>query len=537
MCPQTKPASVHRLAHAVRIMAVPALSVLLSCCGGGGGGGGGGSAGTSGPTFAPEASVAAQCAAPRTGVDPITGVPYPDRKGTLADEQNWLASWTSDLYLWYAEVTYPNFPGYATAVDYFNVLKTGAVTASGKPKDRFHFTYPTATWEALSQSGVQAGYGATWVIVSQTAVQRIVVVGYTEPNSPATNLAPPLARGAQVLSVDAVSINDNTQAGAKTLNAGLFPANAGELHTFGIQDPAGTMRTIQLTTQNVTSTPVQNVGTVSGTTVGYMLFNDHIATAEPALISAITTLQAAGVTDLVLDIRYNGGGYLAIASELAYMIAGPATTAGKTFELQQFNGKHPTTDPVTGQPIVPTPFLSTSQGFTANPPANTPLPGLNLSRVFVLTGPGTCSASESVINSLTGVGLQVIQIGSTTCGKPYGFYPADNCGTTYFSIQFQGVNQLGFGGYSDGFTPQNGPGAVAGSPATLPGCSVADDFTHALGDPAEGRLAAALAFRSAGAAACPVASGLWPRAQLRALSAVDGAVFKSPFLTNRVLRR
>ena len=57
------------------------------------------------------------------------------------------------------------------------------------------------------------------------------------------------------------------------------------------------------------------------------------------------------------------------------------------------------------------------------------------------------------MNGLRGVGVEVIQIGSTTCGKPYGFYPTDNCGTTYFTIQFKGVNDAGFGDYSDGFSP------------------------------------------------------------------------------------
>src|SRR5207253_6520166 len=125
-------------------------------------------------------------------------------------------------------------------------------------------------------------------------------------------------------------------------------------------------------------------------------------------------------------------------------------------------------------------------GFSAA--AGTPLPALDLPRVFVLTGPGTCSASESVLNSLDGVGVQVIQIGATTCGKPYGFYPEDNCGITYFSIQFKGVNAKGFGDYADGFVPA-GTGA-----AGLLGCQVADDFAHQLGDPAEARLAAALGY-------------------------------------------
>ncbi len=97
------------------------------------------------------------------------------------------------------------------------------------------------------------------------------------------------------------------------------------------------------------------------------------------------------------------------------------------------------------------------------------LPALNLSRVFVLTTASTCSASEAIINSLQGVNVQVIQVGSTTCGKPYGFYPADNCGVTYFSIQFQGVNAKNFGDYPDGFTPQN---TIAVQGVLLPGCSV-----------------------------------------------------------------
>jgi hypothetical protein len=511
-----------------------AVSALLVSCGGGGGGGGAAPA-QSGPSFAPASTLANRCAAPRSGTDPLTGVPYPDRQGTLINEQDWLASWTSDLYLWYGEVTYPAFASYSTAVSYFNVLKTNALTASGAPKDKFHFTLPTATWEALAQSGVQAEYGATWIVISATP-PRQVVVAYTEPNSPATILSPPLTRGAQVLSVDGVDINVATQAGVDTLNAGLFPANAGATHTFGIQDPAGTTRTITLTSANVTTAPVQNVGTLAGGAVGYMLFNDHLATAEPALIGAITSLKAANISDLVIDMRYNGGGLLDIASELAYMIAGPTATAGKTFELQQFNSKHPTINPVTGQPIVPVPFESTAAGFTASVPPGTVLPHLDLPRVFILSGPDTCSASESVMNDLSGIGVQVIQIGSTTCGKPYGFYPPDNCGTTYFSIQFKGVNAMGFGDYSDGFSPQNSSMAVAGSPATLPGCSVLDDFTHALGDPAEARLAAALAYRGGGAAACPAPTGMAPTGHLRALSAANGSAFKSVFQTNRIMR-
>ncbi|HET9704933.1 MAG TPA: hypothetical protein VFP85_12910, partial [Vicinamibacterales bacterium] len=78
--------------------------------------------------------------------------------------------------------------------------------------------------------------------------------------------------------------------------------------------------------------------------------------------------------------------------------------------------------------------------------------------------------------------MEVFLIGSTTCGKPFGFFPQDNCGTTYFSIQFQGLNAMSFGDYPDGFAAQNQGGA---SSVKLGGCSLADDFTHALGDTQE----------------------------------------------------
>ena len=89
-----------------------------------------------------------------------------------------------------------------------------------------------------------------------------------------------------------------------------------------------------------------------------------------------------------------------MASELAYMIANTTLTSGRTFEKLVFNDKNPTRDPVTGEQLTPTPFHSTSQGFVGA--AGRPLPTLNLDRVYIIAGPGTCSASESIINSLRG---------------------------------------------------------------------------------------------------------------------------------------
>jgi hypothetical protein len=475
--------------------------------------------------YQPASNFAGRCAAPRAGTN--------DLSGTTTDENNWLRSWTNDLYLWYSEVPDLNPALYTSTADYFDLLKTSATTTSGRAKDQFHFTYKTSDWIALSQGGQSVGYGVEWAFIANTPPRR-AVVAFVQPSSTAALAPASLSRGVSILTVDGVSlVNDNTQSGVDTLNRGLSPANAGEIHTFGIQELDGTQRTVTLTATTVTSDPVPVVKTVSspsGAVVGYMLFNDHVATSERRLYDAVNQLESAGIEDLVLDIRYNGGGYLDIASELAYMIAGPTATAGRTFEKVQFNSKHPTTDPINNGPITPTPFWSASRGFSSNLAQNTPLPTLNLPRVFVLTGSGTCSASESIINGLEGVGVQVIQIGAATCGKPYGFYPQDNCGTTYFSIQFKGVNDKGFGDYADGFSPANQPALQS----QLQGCQMADDFTHQLGDAAENRLETALAYRDLGT--CVVPTSFAPlAAHARPLSTVDGVVPKSIWRMNRIL--
>jgi carboxyl-terminal processing protease len=486
------------------LLLFPLVTALAACGGGGGSGtgssssssssGGGGNTWQSG-IYQPSSNFDDMCVTPRPGTS--------DRQGTATDQNNWLRSWTNEYYLWYSEVVDRN-PALYTTPNYFPLLKTSAVTPSGAPKDKFHFTYDTDVWLALSQGGIEAGYGAEFAILQGTPPRRIVVA-YTEPGSAAESL---FSRGDEVIQVDgADAVNGATQAIVDTLNAGLFPDATGESHTFVVRDTLGAQRTVQITSATITRVPVPvatTFATASGP-VGYIQFNDHIATAEAQLISAINTLNTANASDLILDLRYNGGGYLDIANELAYMIANRTLTAGRTFERIVFNDKHPSRNPITGELLTPTPFHSTTQGFPGTP-GGQPLPSLDLDRVYILTGPGTCSASESIINGLRGVNVQVYVIGSTTCGKPYGFYPADNCGTTYFSIQFRGENAANFGDYSDGFSPAN----QANPGTTVPGCSVADDFTHELGDPAEGRIAAALAFRESNNQVCPAASGVSP---------------------------
>lgn len=174
------------------------------------------------------------------------------------------------------------------------------------------------------------------------------------------------------------------------------------------------------------------------------------------------------------------------------MISG-SNVAGKVFYEQIQNSKQPRLEPF--------PFLDEGiYGLNRN----LALPTLNLNRVYILSSESTCSASEAIINGLRGANVQVFLIGGTTCGKPYGFYPEDNCGTTYYTIQLKGANAKGFGEYSDGFIPSNSDNGTT----RIKGCNAEDDLTRQLGDANETMLATALRFRATGSCAAAVTRSL-----------------------------
>lgn len=425
------------------------------------------------------------CAQPRSGLDPVSKMPYPDLPGSLADELSWVRSWVDETYLWYREVPASvQASGFSDPVSFFNALKTPALTASGREKDRFHFTYPSSKWHALSGAGLELGYGMTWQRNANPEQPRVWLLTLVEPGSAADRAG--LRRGDRLLAVDDNPVSElGDSAVAARFNAGLFPVREGESHQFLLSRAGQDIRVVLLSaSQSMQPVSLVKVLETPAGKVGYLSFTQHNAVAERQLIEAIGQFKQAGINDLVLDMRYNGGGLLAIANELAFMIAGPEATAGKVFEQPVYNDK---TRPQPAQK-----FLALAAGFPAAAPVRpgTPLPSLGLKRVTVLTSAGTCSASESLINSLRGVDIEVDLIGATTCGKPYAFIPTDNCGTTYFTIQFQGVNQKGFGDYADGFAPQ---------------CERADDLDHALGDPAEQLLSTALNYRERGSCAASLA--------------------------------
>jgi carboxyl-terminal processing protease len=431
-----------------------------------------------------------RCAVPRIGPD-SNGDTFSDAQGSSMHEKMWLRSWTNDTYLWYSEVD-DNNPSPFTVAAYFNQLKTNERTASGTFKDNFHFSQSTEDYNQRTQSGITSGYGISWEFVSSSSPRRLIV-RYTEPSSPAAIAS--VSRGYELKTIDGIDfINATSQANVDQINAALFPSDAGQTFNFVFTDEAeNEVLTVNLTSENIELQPVQNVKVIDTAVgrMGYMQFNSFIRAGQQGLIDGFQQFVDQGVTELVIDLRYNGGGLLAMASQVAYMVAGSAQTNNQTFETLQFNDKYPNVDPVTSNTLRPTPFYTREIDWTTSQFINdSPLPTVNLTRVFILATDNTCSASEAVINGLRGIDVEVVLIGNTTCGKPYGFYPTDNCSITYFTIQFQGVNAKGFGEYSEGFLPVTSP--VFDD--QLPGCTVTDNFTQVLGNKNESLLAAAIGY-------------------------------------------
>lgn len=163
------------------------------------------------------------------------------------------------------------------------------------------------------------------------------------------------------------------------------------------------------------------------TKLGYLVFNTFVSDSAEELETAFESFNSAGVEELILDLRYNGGGQVAIAQQLAQQIGG-TNVDNKVFAKYTHND------------------IQSSKDTTFYFNANSADKQLNLNRVVVLTSPSTCSASELVVNSLNPF-LDVVLIGEETCGKPYGMYVKQIGTWSVAAINFQTSNAVDFGNY------------------------------------------------------------------------------------------
>jgi len=450
----------------------------LSACGGGGVGSESGSGGTSGSNnpastiLTPSAQLAKTCVSP----DPTAG----EIQGTADSEKAWVRSFVDERYLWYQDVPSLDASQYASAAEYFDVLKTPAKNSAEGDLDRFHWSETKDTYDQYN-AGLAVDYGIDWSGVSKS-VPRSFVVYNVEPESPAGKAG--VQRGDKLIKVDGIDFINGTD--LTVLNNGIFSKDQAP-HTLELQRGTSNLPPFTLKASPYATTPVRAVKVItdSGKKVAYLYFDSFIAKSQDALISAFNTFKTEGATELVIDMRYNGGGLLYISSQLAYMIAGPSASSGKIFNKLIYNDKR-------SRENYSYEFIPNALDALYRYDKSRALPSLNLQRVTLLVDRGTASASEAVINGLMGIDVTVNLIGSNTYGKPYGFTPQGNCGRYYYAVEFKGENHKGFSAFDAGFPPT---------------CTVKDDLNFQFGDRTEPRLAEALQYlRSGKCTATPAAS-------------------------------
>ena len=422
----------------INFMLLGLATALLSACGGGGGSGE--TAALTSSATSPYPSAAASCSVP--------------------DQRAWLRDYMIDQYFWYDRQGVPNENATSMAQFFSSLLAVGL--------DRYSGSQSTTQFLQINQDGKSLGFGyqLAWADAAQTQLRFRVV----EPLSP-LGLAG-VGRGDRVIRIDGFTPIE-IAAGALS---GV--SSAGISRQFLVEDSMLAQRTVTVNSAEYAISPVLHSSILmasNGAKVGYLVYQEFNATGATALGAAIQSFRSAGISELVLDLRYNGGGSATQARNVASLVGG-ATLNGQVFAQYRFNAKY------THNNVV--------QTFTSSPLTLPARPLAGLSRVVVIASGGTASASEMVINGLKPY-MPVILIGSTTFGKPFGSQPRDSCGTTYSAINIEISNALGFANFTQGFAPT---------------CAMNDDVTKPWGDPAELRTAAALTYIATGA--CPAVAEL-----------------------------
>jgi carboxyl-terminal processing protease len=347
-----------------------------------------------------------------------------------------------DLYLWRQylpdvdPVRFPSPEAYLEAVRY-------------RPLDTsYSYITPKAAHDALFSDSQYIGFG-----FSTRATNTEITILQVFPGSPASEAQ--LARGDRIVAVDGRTIGELTVSGA--IDTVFGDAAGGVSVSVDVVTRAGQSRRVTLEKRMVTIPPVSltRVYQVNGRIVGYVFFRQFVRPSMAALDEAFAALRQAGATELVLDLRYNGGGLLDVAVRLASLI-GDVTLRGQVFATLQHNDRNRDLDETYRFEAV------------ANP--------LRLSRLVVITTRSSASASELLINGLRPY-LPVTVVGDRTFGKPVGQYSIDLCNRVVLPVAFITLNARGEADYFDGIAAD---------------CIAADDAGHELGAVEEASLAEAL---------------------------------------------
>jgi len=380
----------------------------------------------------------------------------------IAAQNAFVRDTMNDIYFWYREMPEVDPAAYPSPDALLEVLRYRPLDTS------FSYVGMRAAEDAYYSDSQFIGFGFSMKLVGPDDLR----VSQVFPDSPAA--AAGLARGHQLLQVNGVDV-------AELLSAGMLDAafGAGDVGVPGrvrYRDLDGVEHDAEMAKALVTIPTVSltRVYKVRGRKVGYVVFKNFVQPSVAALDAAFATLFPERVSDLVLDLRYNGGGLVSVAQHLAGLVGGRATS-GQTFAQFVHNDRN----------------AHRNQTLRFPNPRN----ALALRRLLVITTRSSASASELVINALRAF-IPVIVIGETTYGKPVGQYGYNFCDRVLYPVAFTLRNARGEGDFFDGLAPE---------------CPAADDLQHAFGDPAEASLAEALQYTGTGA--CTAAAAATARVQ------------------------
>lgn len=436
----------------------------------------------------------------------------PSKTGTtLQLIQDSIYLYAKEDYLWYSSLpSYSTFnprgftggDDLTTLTNEVNALSQIAINpATGQPYEYYADAPGEAKYSFIDDGSVSAelngvrgdfGFAPLYNLVNDLRVK------YVYPGSPA-DLAG-IKRGYQITSINGRTALSYDGPGYGTgtsanLNYVINAYSNSNTISMTLMKPDGSTLTVNnMSVANYTVNPVLYHNTYdegNGHIVGYIVFNSFTsdANADPQLTAAFNDFESKGVTDLVVDLRYNGGGYVSTAEYLDNLIV-PAAKSGSLMYNTYYNNtlqngqevllKNQTRkDPVSGQDYT---YADFSYSVADNSVNFTKVGALNISRVFFIITGSTASASELTINNLRPE-LDVQFIGEQSYGKPVGFFDIDINKYQLYIPEFSTQNSANQGGYYDGFTPGS---------SSYPGVQDYDDVTKDFGDPTEGLLAHAL---------------------------------------------
>lgn len=391
----------------------------------------------------------------------------------VAAQNEFVYETMQDLYLWSDELPMVAPAEFESPEALLAALRV--------PQDRFSFINTTAADDAFFRAGQFVGLG---VRTDQPTPDELRVVEVFE-GGPADMAG--LDRGDRILTVNGRPIEEVLADGGFT--AALGPAEIGVEVDLSWRTPAGAERAGTATKAVVTIPPVavaDILDTAAGP-VGYLFFRSFVETAAGPLEDAFAAFRDAGLSQVVIDLRYNSGGLLSIAQFFADLAGGAGAV---------------------GQPIYTLEYNAANSGRNRTATFRNRAASLNPARLIFITTRTTASASEMAINALEPF-YDVVLIGERTFGKPVGQDAVTFCDKTLRAITFRTVNALGAGDYFDGLPVD---------------CPAADDLDTPLGDPAEASLAEALHYAETGACSAPAADA----PALRAKPTGPGPIWRLP---------